>query len=295
MTSNERVPFVFAADRPQLSPPKGFPLIAHIVVNVESWGFAKPMPRAVLPAPSGVTRVPDVPNFAWAEYGLRCGLPRLMQILGEAGVPVSACMNAAVVDDYPRVAEAIGDAAWEVVGHGYRQQVLEPGHDAETIASSLDTLERFYGIRPRGWLSPGLQETEETPEFLVEAGVEYLFDWVLDDLPTWLHTRRGRILALPYTLELNDSVLFAVERQASFELYRRFEDALSAIERELSVNPRVLTIALHPHLTGVAHRVGYVAKILETLQARDDVVFMVGGAMRDWYVAAESAGAGTQR
>lgn len=297
MKTNDRVriPFVFAADRPQLSPPEGCPVIAHIVVNVESWDFAKPMPRAMLPAPSGVTRVPDVPNFAWAEYGLRCGLPRLMQVLREAGVPVSACMNAAVVDDYPRVAEAIGDAAWEVVGHGYRQEVLEPGHAAETIASSLDTLEGFYGIRPRGWLSPGLQETEETPELLVEAGVEYLFDWVLDDLPTWLHTDRGRLLALPYTLELNDSVLFAVERQASLELYRRFEDALSAFERELSVNPRVVTIALHPHLTGVAHRVGYVTKVLETLQARNDVVFMVGEAIRDWYVAAESASAGTQQ
>ena len=33
------------------------------------------MPRTILTPPHGIGNVPDVPNFSWAEYGLRCGLP----------------------------------------------------------------------------------------------------------------------------------------------------------------------------------------------------------------------------
>lgn len=291
--TNPRVPFVLATDRPSLPPPDGRPLIAHIVVNVESWPFDEPMPRAILPAPHGVTRAPDVPNFSWVEYGLRCGLPRLIRVLAANGVPASAFLNAAVVDDYPRVAEAIGDVGWEVVAHGYRQRALERGSEAEVIASSLGRLEQFYGVRPRGWLGPGLQETPDTPDLLAGAGIEYVFDWVLDDLPTWVRTAGGRLLALPYTLELNDSVLFAVDRQPSIEFLRRFEDTLDALEPEVASNPRVLTIALHPHLAGVSHRIGYLARMLDVLSARDDTVFMVGGGIHDWYVTAEFAAGGT--
>jgi allantoinase len=291
---NPRIPFVLASDRPPLAPPGGRPLLVHVVVNIESWAFDRAMPRVVLPPPHGQGRVPDVPNFTWAEYGLRCGMPRLLKLFSDTGTPVSAFMNAAVVEDYPAVAAAVLGAGWEIVGHGHRQRTLSPDGEEALIAESLDALERFSGARPKGWLGPGLQETDRTPELLVRAGVEYVYDWVVDDLPCWLHTDEGRLLALPYTLELNDSVLFAVGRAASAELYERYRDTISALEPELETAPRVLTLALHPHLAGVPHRLVHVQRILEDLRARDDTTFLTGEGMAAWYRAAE-AGTGGER
>ena len=48
----------------------------------------------------------------------------------------------------------------------------------------MDILETFTGKRPVGWLGPGLTQTLETPDLLVEAGVKYIGDWVFDDEPT---------------------------------------------------------------------------------------------------------------
>ena len=56
------------------------------------------------------------------------------------------------------------------------------------IAQSLDTLERFTGEQPVGWLGPGLTQTEETPELLAAAGIKYIGDWVYDDEPTEIRT-----------------------------------------------------------------------------------------------------------
>ena len=101
-------------------------------------------------------------------------------------------------------------------------------------------------------------------------------------------TEHGPLIALPYTLEINDSVIYAVERHASPEMYRRFEDTLGVFERELERGPRVLTLALHPHLIGVPHRIGYLAKMLDMLGRRDDTRFMRGSEIADWFVAADA-------
>jgi hypothetical protein len=50
----------------------------------------------------------------------------------------------------------------------------------------------------------------------------------------------------------------------------------------------VFTIGLHPHLIAVPHRIGYLARILDLLQARDDAVFMTGSGIADWFMASGS-------
>ena len=56
--------------------------------------------------PHGIGNVPDVPNFSWAEYGLRCGLPRMIDAIAGRGLPASASLNASVIDAYPAAADA---------------------------------------------------------------------------------------------------------------------------------------------------------------------------------------------
>jgi hypothetical protein len=92
---------------------------------------------------------------------------------------------------------------------------------------------------------------------------------------------------MPYAFELNDSLAYTVERQSSPELFTRIQDTVATFEPELPSQPRVLTLGLHPHQIGVPHRIGYLARGLRLLQERNDVVFMTGGAIADWYRAVE--------
>jgi hypothetical protein len=87
MWSNPRVPFTLSSDRPPLAPVRGKPIMVNLAMNIEYWPFDRPMPRGILPPPHGKpSDPPDVANFAWVEYGLRCGLPRFMQALAARGL-----------------------------------------------------------------------------------------------------------------------------------------------------------------------------------------------------------------
>ena len=285
--SNPRIAYRMSSQRPALPPLRGKRLLVHLVVNVEHWQFDQPMPRTILTPPHGRDGVPDVPNFCWAEYGMRCGMPRLLALFASRGVPASTSFNAGVAEAYPDCAAAIRAAGWEMIGHGIHQRSLSGESDeAALIGGALDRIAAFGGVRPRGWLSPGLRESQATPDLLRRAGIDYVFDWVLDDLPCWMATRHGPLIALPYTLELNDSVVYAVERHATGELLSRFRRTLAVLEREARDGSRILTLGLHPHLIGVPHRIGELEEMLDALLARDDTAFVVGAEMADWFAAA---------
>ena len=118
------------------------------------------MPRKIITAPHGAESVPDVPNYSWAEYGMRAGMPRILKLFADRGLPASTSINAGVIDAYPACAEAMLAAGWEFIGHGMHQKSMQAEEDeAGLIQAALDRLESFTGVRTRGWLSPGLKET----------------------------------------------------------------------------------------------------------------------------------------
>ena len=282
--SNPRIPYQFSTTRPKLEAPGGKPIVVNLVVNVEHWRIEDPMPRTLLTPPHGRETIPDVPNFSWADYGMRCGLPRLLELFSARGLPVSTSCNAGVIDAYPQAAEAMQRAGWEFVGHGMHQRTLNAAADErQLIEESLDRIARFTGIRPRGWLSPGLRQSWDTLDLLKASGVEYCHDWVIEDVPVWMSTRHGPIIGMPYALEVNDSVIYAVERQSTDEMYRRLARTIECFAQESTRQVRVLGIGLHPHLIGVPHRFGDMARMLDLLQARSDVCFMNGGQIADWF------------
>jgi peptidoglycan/xylan/chitin deacetylase (PgdA/CDA1 family) len=288
MTTNPRIPFAMAHEIAPLEGPGGKRLIVQLVVNVENWRFDQPMPRKIITAPHGADSVPDVPNFAWAEYGLRVGMPRLFRVL--AGLPVGCTINAGVIGTYPRLAEAIRAEGWEFIGHGLHQKSLgAEASEAEIIAQALDLIQSFTGQPVQGWLGPGLRETPDTPDLLKAAGIRYLSDWVLDEVPLWMTTRHGPMIAMPYSLEINDSPLHAIQAQPSDEMLVRLERTLACLDAEAAWGARVITLALHPHLIAVPHRIATLEAMLALLQARSDTVFMTGAQIADWFEAQRPA------
>lgn len=283
--SNPRIAYELADERARLAPPGGKPLIVHVVVNVEVWPFDQPMPRGILSPPHGQAAVPDIPNWSWAEYGLRVGMARLFRAL--RGVPVTCAINSGVIRTYPRLAERILEAKWEWMGHGVIQRSVKSVPDERAmITEALDEIVTYTGKKVRGWLGPGLQETFDTPDILKELGLDYVCEWCLDDLPSWMTTRHGPLVSIPYGLETNDSVIYAQERHPTSEMFERLELTLECYLREIETGPRILHIPLHPHLVGVPHRIGRLERFLAALRKHKEVIFLTGGAIVDWFASA---------
>jgi hypothetical protein len=116
---------------------------------------------------------------------------------------------------------------------------------------------------------------------------------VIDDVPTRLKTKFGDMVSLPYGLDTNDSVVSAIEKQSSAEMRLRLRRTIATFLEEIEHygQPRIMTIPLHPHLSGVPHRIGDLRDQIDELRARPDTIFMTGSDILDWYLAQQSKAA----
>ena len=284
MKPRDRVAFSAIPDRPALKLPEGLRLIVWPIINLEDWEIERPMARQVLPAPTGAALLPDVPNWSWHEYGMRVGVWRFYEAFDRIGARGTLSINAKVVESYPRVASAAKERGWEFMGHSYVQGPIHKLEDQRaTIHQSLDLLQKFTGRRPVGWLGPGLTETYETPELLAEAGVHYIGDWVYDDEPTEIRTAKGPLVTLPYTVELNDIPMMIVQHHRADELLRRATDQFDRLYREAAERAKILSIAIHPYISGVPHRIKYLEAFLDYARGHQGVAFWTGEEILAWY------------
>lgn len=282
--------------RPRLRLPGGARVAVWTIVNVENWRPEAAMPRTVLPPPMGQPMLPDLPNWAWHEYGMRVGFWRFVDVLAARGLKATFALNGSCCELYPQVCQAALDAGWDFMGHGFVQQPMHRTDDQKAaIAATVEAIKAFTGKPPRGWESPGLTETDETLDLLAEAGIEYVADWVLDDQPVALKTRAGSVVSVPYTVEINDVVMTAVQRMPSDEILRRGRDQFDRLYMEGEDAPRVMAISIHPYLTGVPHRIKYLEALYDYILGHEGVVMWTGAEILDWYrgetgMAASAAG-----
>src|ERR1700722_2511866 len=284
-TPRERAAYSAIVDRPLLDLPGNARLIFWSIVNYEVWDIGRPMARQVIPAPTGVPLLPDVPHWSWHEYGMRVGAWRFFELYERLGIAPTLATNARTCEDYPRVAEEAKKLGWEFMGHAYDQMPIHKVEDQRgMITRSMDIIERFTGTRPIGWLGPGLTQTLDTPEILAEAGVKYIGDWVYDDEPTVIRTANGPLLTLPYTLELNDIPMMIVQHHESEYLTRRAIDQFDRLYAEGKHRAKIIALAIHPYISGQPHRIKYLEAIYEHARRFDGVVYWTGEEIVDWYL-----------
>ena len=285
MLPTERIPYSAITERPRLTLPAGARLAVWVIVNIEEWNPREVMPRTVLPPPGGTSASPDIPNWAWHEYGNRVGFWRFLQVLDDLKIRAVLAINGSAIAAYEPIAQAARDRGWEFIGHGFSQKNMQKVPDErEDIVKTTNAIRAFTGRRPRGWLGPGLTETWETPDILAEEGYDYVCDWVLDDRPVRLATRTGTIVNIPYTQECNDVAMIAVQHHTALEYRDRAIDQFEQLYADAKESARVMALVAHPYLMGVPHRVRYFREALEHISKRPGVVFKTGEEIYDWYV-----------
>jgi len=292
---SDRIPYQALIDRPKLVLPGGKRIAVWIILNVEEWRIEGAMPRTVLSPPMGQPLPPDVPNWSWHEYGMRSGFWRQFKALTDRDIPTTLAINGSVCQSYPRVAEAAREAGFEFMGHGFLQGPMHKlENQSETIKRAVDTITAFAGKPVRSWESPGLTETAETIDLLRLHGVEYVADWVIDDLPQDVDTPHGRVTTIPYTVETNDIVVHALQHQPSEQFLRRCIDQFDRLYLEGAQNARIMAISIHPYITGVPHRIKYLEQALDYVIGHDGVALMTASEIGDWYRDALATSSATE-
>jgi len=268
-------PYQAIVDRPPIKWPDDARVAVWVIPNVEH--FHIEIGNAA----------PDIRNHSRRDYGNRVGVWRIMEVLTKHGVRGTVALNAEVGRFYPRIMEEMTRLNWELMGHGLTNSVLLAGLSKEretAVIVETGAVIGQWGQKMRGWLGPGLTETWHTLDLLREHGVDYVCDWVNDDLP---YRMNNGLYSIPYSIELNDMPLFNNPSIGIDEFYRRICETFDVLYEEGARNGRVMAIALHPFLIGAPHRIRTLDRALSYIAAHGSVWFATGSEIIDAYRAQE--------
>ena len=151
------------------------------------------------------------------------------------------------------------------------------------LTDVVQTIARSTGSPPKGWLGPALTETFNTPEILAELGLTYLLDWCSDDQPFPLNVKAGRMISVPYSIEMNDVSLFVGKSLSGPDFAQMVMDQFDVLYAEGERSGRVMCLALHPFIISQPFRHKYLDKALEYIAGHDAVWLATSDDIANWY------------
>jgi allantoinase len=236
-------------DRPKLTWPGGKSIAFWVAPNIENYEMQPPPNPHRMPMPRPV---PDVIHYSHRDYGNRVGFWRMAEAMNQYGVRGSG-MN----------------------------EAQERAYIEDVIAS----IQKHTGQRVAGSLTPALTHTERSIDLLAEYGFRYVCDLFCDNQPIPLTVSQGRMISVPYSVEMNDFTLFNGPRVTP----RRFTDLQKAhfdqLLEEGAEQGAVMCIPTHPFLLGRPFRIDAFAEALEYITGHKEVWVTTGREIADHYMA----------
>lgn len=279
LPSHDRFAYSPITARPDFDWPGGRRLAVYVALCVEHFTYDE--------GGLGLSYSPGIPhpntyNWAWREYGNRVGGWRILEHFAERKLPLTVLLNSSCCDHCPELVQAYVDAGAELVGHGRtnseQQNGLAEADERALIREVRDRLRDASGVAPRGWMSPGANPSRATEDVLAEEGFVYTLDWPVDDQPTWLATRGGPLLSVPYPHEVNDVPAIALHHLSG----PGFADAIldNGLEMldQCARQPLVYGITIHTFIVGQPFRLRRFREALDRL-------LQIGGD-RIWFTTA---------
>ncbi|HYF19964.1 MAG TPA: polysaccharide deacetylase family protein [Ramlibacter sp.] len=281
----DRFDYSAAPDRPPLRWPNGARVALWVAPNIEHYEYLPEHIRVRDPWP----RVPhpDILGYGMRDWGNRVGVWRLMELFDRFQLRCTVSLSMSVLDMFPEIARAMLERRWELMSHGlYNTRYhwnLPEAEERAAIAECQEIHRRVVGSELRGWFSPAASNTLATPDLVAEAGLRYLCDLYHDDEPTLLKVRGGqRLWALPYSMEINDSIAWRRGQEAA-GFAQKIRDEFDTLWAEGATRCKVMNIALHPFIMGQPHRIGHLAEAFEYILSHDQVWCATGSEIVDAY------------
>jgi len=225
-------------------------------------------------------------SLSYFRYGPTRGLQRILAALAARSITATFYVPGATALKYPDAVLAILEAGHELGHHGHehlRSHTVTLAQQRAEIELGLEAHEQVSGKRPLGYRSPAAELTSETLHLLNEYDFAYDSSCMGDDRPYIEEADGASILELPIEWYLDDApYLFflgdlggqLVDPRSMVEQWWA-EFALAVVER------RLLTLVMHPEITGRGSRVGVLGDLLDRMADHADVWFAPHGRVAE--------------
>ena len=240
------------------------------------------------------TAYPDLRHYTLRDYGNRVGIFRVMQALDRHGIRASVAVNAAVAARYPTLLQECTRRKWEIIANGQdmdhlHHAGLDPDDEKKIIADTLATLGNATGQSVRGWLSPAKSESAATLDLLAAAGLDYVCDWVNDDMPYAMRTASNALIAMPHPVDIDDYTILVQNHHTEDDFRDQLCDQFDVLYKESATQGgRIMAISLHPWVIGQPYRIKALEDALQHIMGHDGVWAATGSEILDAWTAQQA-------
>ena len=284
----DRIAYAPIIDRPVISWPNEARVALWVSPNIEYYEYLPPISKFRNHWPRSPH--PDAQQYASRDYGNRVGFWRMLEVLDKHDIRCTVSLNEAVLEHFAEIREAMLARNWEYMSHGiYNTRNLygmTEEEEREFYRDCIETLKKYTGKQLKGMLGPGLSNTERTPDLMAEAGLVYHADWFIDDQPLPIKVKEGRLISVPYTIELNDVLVLGLLSPLGGEAFAQaIKDQFDRLYAEGAQSGRVMCISLHPYLIGLPHIIRYLDEALAYILSHDGVWKTTAEDIAEYYFA----------
>jgi peptidoglycan-N-acetylglucosamine deacetylase len=223
----------------------------------------------------------SIGRLSQGQYGARQGVPRILEILGRAGVKASFFVPAVTALLYPDEQRRVIAEGHEIGIHGWiheRNSELPADAERELQMRSADTLEKICGRRPVGIRTPSWDFSPHTLALSKEMGLLYDSS-LMADVDCYELVMDGKdtgVLELPVEWIRDDAVYFNMNRFAALRPYTPPADVFDIFRREFDAAYReggIFQLTMHPHVIGYRSRLWILEELIRHIRGHERVWF----------------------
>lgn len=228
---------------------------------------------------------PDLPTNSWFDYGIREGIPRLLNLFDRHGVKATSFMVGQAVARHPEIARMIVARGHEAAAHGRtwsKSYQLPRDEERAFIEDSVAAIMEATGERPIGWNANALRNSENTLDLLRDLGFLYHIDDVSRDEPFIVPLRDGEIVTVPYTLHVNDLLVAFPGTLDPLGYEQLLKDEFDQLWEEGGSRRRMMCLSTHDRIGGRPAVVRILDRVLTYMRARGQVWFARKDEIARW-------------
>ena len=272
--------------RPKIAWPNNARLAFWVAPNIEFYELDPPLnpSRKAWPQPYPATQ-----GYSIRDYGNRVGHVRQMRLLDKYGIRGSISLSTALCEHHPEIIQMCLERDWEFFSHGiYNTRYtygMSEAQEREMIEDAVNTIEKYIGRKPSGYLAPALSHSELTMDLFAEVGGIYTCDLFHDDQPTPVKVRSGKkFISIPYSLEMNDTIAYVVNKIEPRRYGQIIKENFDRLYLEGADSGTVMCIPTHNYQVSCPHRLKAFEEALEYITGHSDVWVTTGREIAEYFI-----------